>query len=161
MSRRFHDSPGRSLPLAPHKDFAQHARYEYIRLRLSDVCDTTLRDVIAAPQVNHFLAPDKPVTLYFVQSPVGGKCLFAIDADGRPADVIDQIGRDQARARWQAVKWLLISIPLCLVLIGLIMLPLAIRGLILLAKAPKPKDMRAFLAAHPPAQRQATAAAVA
>jgi hypothetical protein len=148
---------GDVIALGPHKDFPQRTRYEYIRLRISDARETTLRDVIAAAAVNRFLAPGKPVVLYVVQSPAVEKFLFAIDADGQRADVIDSIGEDQARARKQAFKLVLIAIPLCLVLVGLVLLPLAIRAVILLGRAPKPEDMRAVLAAHPVALQDAPA----
>jgi hypothetical protein len=156
--RRLSRAQGDVIVLGPSKDFAQRTRYDYIRLRMSESRETTVRNVVAAAEVNQYLAPDKAVTLYLVDSPSGDKCLFAIDADGQKADSIDMIGRDQALARKQAVKWLFISIPLCLVLVGLAFLAAAINGLIQLGKAPKPKDMRAFLAAHPPARRQAAVA---
>jgi hypothetical protein len=146
---------GDIIALGPSKNFGQRTRYEYIRLRISDTRDTTVRNVVVAAQVNQYLAADKPVTLYFIDSPSGEKCLFAIDADSQQADSIDMIGRDQARARTQAVKWLFISIPMCLVIVGFLFLATSIRGLILLARAPKPDDMRAFVAAHPPVRQAA------
>ena len=137
------------IGLGPHKDFATRTRYDYIRLRISDTRDTTLRDVIASTEVNKYLEPGKTAALYFVKSPGDEKFLFGIDTGAQRADVIDQIGRDQARARKQAIKWILISIPLCLVLVGILLMGMAIRGLVLLAGVPKPAEMRAFMAANP------------
>jgi hypothetical protein len=149
---------GDVIAFGPRKELPQRTHYDYIRLRISDSRETTIRNVSAAPPVNQYLAPDKTVTLYFIESPSGEKCLFAIDAGGQRADDIDAIGRDQARARKKAIKWVILSIPLCLVLVGLALLPASIYGLIMIARAPKPEQMRAFLAPRHAAELETAAA---
>lgn len=148
---------GSVIALGPHREFPRRVRYEYIRMRISDTRETTLRNVTAATDINRHLAPGKPVSLFLIRSPSGEIYVFAIDADGQRTEVIGLIGEEQARARKQAVKWLIISIPLCLVLIGLLLLATTIQGLILLRRAPKPHDMHAYLAAHPPVRDEAPA----
>ncbi len=139
---------GTIMGLGASEKFSQRTHYKEIWIRGSNDRDTTIRQVSAAHALTAFLAPEKEVTLYFVRSPSGQHCLFAIDAGAQQADDIDAIGRDQAKARKAAIKLLILSVPLCLVLVGLLLLPLTIRGLILLSKAPKPQDMRAFLATN-------------
>ena len=72
---------GTVIALGPHKDFAQRTRYDFIRLRISDSRETTVRNVVVGAEANRYLATDKAVALYLIQSPAGDKCLFAIDAD--------------------------------------------------------------------------------
>lgn len=142
---------GSIIAAGPGKAFgARRTRYDAIRLRISDTREATIRDVIAATEMGAHLAAGTAVTLFFIQSPSTEKFLFAIDAGGQRIDVIDQIGQDQAWARKMAVKWLIGSFLLCFIVIGLVLLPITIRGMILLRRAPKPAEMRAFLAANPP-----------
>ena len=145
---------GSIIAVAPPTALGQHVRYDSLRLRISDSRETTIRTVIAPAAFGRLLVPEATVGLFFLPSPAGGKFLFAIDAEGQRHDVIEAVGRDQARARRQAVKWLLIAIPLCLVVVGFLVLVMTIRGLIVLSRLPSPKDMRAFLAAHPPVPAQ-------
>ncbi len=142
---------GTIMGLGPTENSPQRIYYKYIWIRESNERDLTINQVSATQEMGPLLSPGEAVTLYLVQSPSKHKWLFAIDAGSRQADGIEAIGRDQQKAFRSAIKFLFISIPLCLVLVGLILLPLTIRGLILLSKAPKPKDMRAFLAANRPA----------
>ena len=142
--------------------------YEYIWIRQSNDVQKTLQKVSAAGELAAYISRGEVVSLYLVQSPAGPACLFAIDSGQNHAEAIDQIGQDQAKAFRSAIKWLLISVVLSLLiigfilrpqllvglfvfpvfLIGLLMLGLSIRGTILLAKAPKPAGMRAFLTAQ-------------
>jgi hypothetical protein len=137
--------------LGKSENFPQRTQYQHIWLQESSERNKTVRDVIAVQELNQYLAIGKDVSLYFLVSPSGQNFLFAVDAEGNHADVIDSVGQGQAQAYRQAIKLLICSIPLCLVLVGLLLLPLTVRGLYLLRKAPKPADMRAFLAANRPA----------
>lgn len=139
---------GTLMGLGPAQTAGGHTYYQHLWMRESEERDSTIRDVSAADALSSHLVAGTQVTLYLVESPSKRKCLFGIDAGSYQADDIDAIGRDQAKAFKAAIKWVLLSIPLCLVLVGFVVLPLAIRGMILLSRAPKPKDMRAFLAAH-------------
>jgi hypothetical protein len=138
---------GTIMGLGAGESSPQRSEYKEIWVRGANDRDTTIRQVSAARHLSALLAADKVVTLYFVRSPSGQHCLFAIDDGAQQADDIDAIGQSQAKARKAAIKLLIVSVPLCLVLVGFLLLPLTIRGLILLSKAPKPQDMRAFLAA--------------
>ncbi len=137
---------GTIMGLGEDESSPQRVHYKEIWIRESNDRDTTIRQVSAARKLSGFLATDKVVKLFFVRSPSGQHCLFALDDGTNQVDDIDAIGQDQAKARKAAIKLLILSIPLCLVLVGLLLLPLTIRGLILLSKAPKPQDMRAFVA---------------
>ncbi len=139
---------GTIMGIGPAQALPQRTYYKHIWIRESEERGTTVRDVSATRELRDFLAIGNEVTLYFVQSPLGHKFLFAIDAGAQHADSIDSIGRDQAKAYRSALKWVFISIPLCLVLVGFVLLALTIRGMIMLARTPKPADMRAFLAAQ-------------
>lgn len=148
--------------------------YENIWMREANERQTTLQKVSAAQEMAAYLSVGQTVTLYLVRSPSGNKCLFAIDAGANHAESIDPIGRDQAKAFRSAIKWvlgaILLIVPLVVflllpftlegvikwliiailgsaALVGCVVLPLAIRGMLLLSKAPKPADLRAFLAA--------------
>ena len=138
---------GEIMGLGPAESSPQRTYYKYIWIRESNDRHTTLQSVSAGQELTRLIAVGNTVTLYVVPSPSGLNCLFGIDSGSDHADAVEPIARDQAKAYRSAVKWLLISIPLCLVLVGFLLLVLTIRGLILLSKAPKPKDMYAFLAA--------------
>lgn len=142
---------GTIMGLGASENFPQRTYYKDIWIRGANDRDTTVRQVSAAHEISSQLAVGHDVTLYLIESPSGSKCVFAIDAGSFRADDIESIGRDQQKAFKAAIKWMILSIPLCLVLVGFLLLPLTIRGLILLSRAPKPKDMHAFLAANRPA----------
>ena len=46
---------GDILAIGPHKDFEQGKRYEFIRVRVSDTLHTTVRNIVAAAEVNRYL----------------------------------------------------------------------------------------------------------
>jgi hypothetical protein len=146
--QKLFDITGTIMGLGPNDSYPQRLYYKHIWIRESNERETTIRDVSTTRELSTYLSPGQATTLYFVPSPSGHKFLFAIDAGPQHADAIDAVARDQAKARRLAILWLIGSIPLCLVLIGFLLMALTIRGLILLGKAPKPADMRAYLAAH-------------
>ena len=139
---------GNIITVGPSTNFPQRMHYQHLRIRDSGGHDHIVHDVGADKKISLFLTRGKDVTLYFVPSPTGEKYIFAIEADGAHVDVIDAIGEGQAKAFKSAIKWLLLSIPLCLLIVGFILFPLTIRAIILLSRAPKPAEMRAFMAAE-------------
>ncbi len=142
---------GTIMGLGPTENSPQRIYYNYIWIRESSERDLTIHQVSATQEMSTLLTVGEAVTLYLVQSPSKHKWMFALDAGTRQVDGIDAIGADQQKAFKSAIKFLILSIPLCLVLVGFVLLPLTIRGMIMLSRAPKPKDMRAFLAANRPA----------
>ena len=155
--------------------FPQRTYYESVWLRESDERQTTIHKLGAAQSLSRHLVVGETVTLYLVPSPSGHKFLFAIDAGTEQADVIDSIGSDQRTALRAALKWLALGIPgglaltglfvlvlsmgwaikwlffvilVILTVVGVVLVALTVRALILLARAPRPAEMRAFLAGH-------------
>lgn len=139
---------GEIMGLGPSESSAQNTYYKHIWIRESNERQKTIQNVRAARELCGYLVTGKTVTLYLVQSPSGHSCLYAIDSGSAHAEAIEPIERDQAKAFRAGLMWLALSIPLCLVLVGFVLFPFTIRGLILLSKAPKAKDMRALVAAQ-------------
>jgi hypothetical protein len=171
-AHKLHSISGEIVRLGPSENFVESTYYKHIWIRESDERQTTVQHVRAAPELCSLLADGRAATLYFVLSPSGHNCLFAIDTGSQQAEGIEQIARGQGKAFRSGLLivagltalcgalvalavmlatngwWWLLVLPLVCLLACLLMLGLAVRGMIMLGKAPKPKDMRAFVAAQ-------------
>lgn len=167
---------GEIIGLGPSEETAQNTYYKHIWIRELAERQTTIQNVRAARELCPGLSTGTAATLYLVRSPSGHNCLFALDAGAAHAEALEPIARDQAKAFRTGITWMLGAVLLlgvvaagwlllpptipaalfwlarvllvCSGVVGLMLLALTLRGIIKLSKAPKPKDMRAFVAAQ-------------
>ena len=175
VKQKVYKISGEIRSLKPAHVAPERTYYDQIWIRESNERQTTLQKVSAPQELNVHLSVGQTATLYLVQSPSGNNCLFGIDAGTTHAESVEPIGRDQAKAFRAGIKWVVLGLLLCAPLVaflllplgiegflkwlilvilggalvvGLVVTPLAVRAMIMLSKAPKPRDLRAFLAGN-------------